>query len=135
MKNDSLVTTAERTLRLVELFLSHPEGLTPQEILPELGISRGALFLLLRTLKNAGYLEQTEPRGRYRAGARLTVWRTTSSEFHQNLMDAFYQEVRHHSCPETLLITVPAAQGVLNLAQVESRQTVRSAYPVGDVIK
>lgn len=135
MKNDSLITTAERTLKLVELFLSHPEGLTPQEILPQLGISRGALFLLLRTLKNAGYLEQTEPRGRYRAGARLTVWRTTSSEFHQNLMDAFYQEARHHPCPETLLITVPTAQGVLTLAQVESRQTVRSAYPVGDVIK
>lgn len=134
MQNDSLVTTAVRTLRLVELFLSHPEGLTPHEILPHLGISRGALFLLLRTLKNAGYLEQSERRGRYRAGPRLAAWRTTSSEFHQTLMDAFYQETRHHPCPETLLIGVPAAQGVLVLAQVESRQTVRSAYPLGEVL-
>ncbi len=134
MQKDSLVSTAERTLKLVELFLSHPEGLTPQEILPQFGISRGALFLLLRTLKNAGYLEQSERRGRYRAGPRLTAWRATSSEFHQNLMDAFYQEARQHLCPETLLIVVPAAQGVLTLAQVESRQTVRSAYPVGEAL-
>lgn len=133
-QKDSLISTAERTLKLVELFLNHPEGLTPQEILPHLGISRGALFLLLRTLKNAGYLEQSERRGRYRAGPRLAAWRTTSSEFHLNLTDAFYQETRHHPCSETLLITVPAAQGVLTLAQVESRQTVRSAYPVGEVI-
>ncbi len=134
MQNDSLVTTAIRTLRLVELFLSHPEGLTPQEILPQMGISRGALFLLLRTLKSAGYLEQSERRGRYRAGPRLMAWRATSSEFHQTLMDAFYQESRHHACPETLLIAVPASQGLLALAQVESRQTVRSAYPLGEVI-
>ncbi len=135
MQNDSLISTAERTLKLVELFLNHPEGLTPQEILPHLGISRGALFLLLRTLKNAGYLEQSERRGRYRAGPRLTAWRTTSSEFHQNLMDAFYQEARLHPLSETLLITVPAAQGILTLAQVESHHTVRSAYPIGEVIQ
>jgi len=133
-KNDSLVTTAVRTLRLVELFFTHPEGLTPQEMLPQLGISRGALFLLLRTLKNAGYIEQSERRGRYRAGPRLTAWRTTSSEFHQTLMDAFYQEARHHPCPETLLITVPAEQGFLALAQVESSLTVRTAYPIGEII-
>ncbi|MFN7037316.1 MAG: pyridoxamine 5'-phosphate oxidase family protein, partial [Bellilinea sp.] len=44
------------------------------------------------------------------------------------------QEARQHLCPETLLIVVPAAQGVLTLAQVESRQTVRSAYPVGEAL-
>lgn len=31
MQNDLLATTAVRTLRLVELFLSHPEGLTPRK--------------------------------------------------------------------------------------------------------
>ncbi|MEN4012003.1 MAG: pyridoxamine 5'-phosphate oxidase family protein [Chloroflexota bacterium] len=132
-KPDSLTTTAERTLRLVELLFASPEGLSPQDILPRLGISRSSLFILLRTLKALGYVEQAERRGRYRPGARLMAWRFSSGETHQSLLDAFYQEARNAKWSETLLVAVPAPQGELVLAQVESPQTVRSAYQVGEV--
>ncbi len=131
-ETDTLTTTAERTLRLVELLFGNPEGLTPQEILPRLGVSRSSLFILLRTLKTLGYIEQAERRGRYRPGARLMAWRFSSGESHQTLLDAFYQEARHARWSETLLIVVPTPQGDLVLAQVESPQTVRSAYRVGE---
>ncbi len=132
-ETDSLTTTAERTLRLVELLFGNPDGLTPQDILPRLGVSRSSLFILLRTLKALGYVEQAERRGRYRPGARLLAWRFSSGETHQNLLDAFYQEARHAKWNETLLVVVAAPQGELVLAQVESPQTVRSVYRVGEV--
>ena len=45
MPVDSSISTVDRTLRLVELLLSHPDGLTPQELLLHLDISRSSLFV------------------------------------------------------------------------------------------
>lgn len=54
MPEEQLASTAERTLRLIELLLAQPEGLTPQELQVQLDLSRSSLFLLLRTLKVLG---------------------------------------------------------------------------------
>jgi DNA-binding IclR family transcriptional regulator len=131
MTSDLLVPTAERTLRLIELLLDHPEGLSPQELLPHLDLSRSSLFLLLRTLKSLGYVEQAERRGRYRAGPRLESWRSSPTQDTRDLVTTFYQEAAHQAFSETLALAVRAESGPLLLAQVEGSQQVRSAFTPG----
>ena len=89
MPQVSLTSTAERTLRLAELLLTHSEGLTPQEMLLRVGGSRSTLYALLKTLKTLGYLEQAERRGRYRCGPRLAAWRKTPDDHQHSLLSAF----------------------------------------------
>lgn len=134
MPQETLITTAERTLRLVELLLAQPDGLSPQDMLPHLGVSRSSLFILLRTLKTLGYVEQAERRGRYRCGPRLQAWRASSGETNQNLLSAFYQEAGSRDWPETLVLTIPVPRGLLVLAQVEGSQQIRSVYSVGEIV-
>jgi DNA-binding IclR family transcriptional regulator/nitroimidazol reductase NimA-like FMN-containing flavoprotein (pyridoxamine 5'-phosphate oxidase superfamily) len=131
MTSDLLVPTAERTLRLIELLLDHPEGLSPQELLPHLDLSRSSLFLLLRTLKSLGYVEQAERRGRYRPGPRLEAWRSSPAHSTKDLVTSFYQEAAHQALSETLALAVSAEGGPLLLAQVEGSQQVRSAFTPG----
>lgn len=133
MTANPLTSSAERTLRLVEILMAEPDGLTPQEMLVVLDTSRSSLFNLLSRLKALGYVEQAERRGRYRAGPRLTAWRSTPSDAMQTLLSAFYLEASRQNWKETLLLCVSAAEGVLILGQVESPQPVRSAYTPGEV--
>jgi len=131
ISDEPQASTARRTLRLVELLLAHPAGLSPQELLAQLEISRSTLFLLLTTLKQLGYAEQSEKRGRYRAGPRLAAWQGALPGTTADLSQAFYQEVERKPWSETLALAVPAAGGPLLLAQVESNQRVRSAFITG----
>lgn len=132
---DPIATTAERTLRVIECILSQPDGISPQEILAQVDMSRSSLFLLLKTLKTIGYIEQVERRGRYRSGPRLQSWRTSPGDSHQDLLSAFFQETSRRGWQETLILVAPATGGSLILAQVESDQQVRSVYAAGEVIK
>ncbi|HZW02590.1 MAG TPA: helix-turn-helix domain-containing protein, partial [Anaerolineaceae bacterium] len=129
-------STTERTLRLVELLLSEPDGYSPQALMRQLGISRSSLFQLLRTLKTLGYVEQPGQRGRYRPGPRLHAWldrlRSLSpAPLAQDLLTAFYQEAGRRAWPETVLLTArsnatePAWRV---LGQVEGQEQVRSVY-------
>ncbi len=131
MTNDLLVPTAERTLRLIELLLDNPDGLTPQEMLPQLELSRSSLFQLLGTLKSLGYAEQAEKRGKYRAGPRLESWRSSASPTSRDLLSAFYQEAAHQALPETLALVTSSESGPLLLAQVEGARQVRSVLTPG----
>jgi DNA-binding IclR family transcriptional regulator/nitroimidazol reductase NimA-like FMN-containing flavoprotein (pyridoxamine 5'-phosphate oxidase superfamily) len=133
MSSDLLVPTAERTLRLIELLLDHPEGLSPQELLPHLDLSRSSLFLLLRTLKSLGYIEQAERRGRYRPGPRLEAWRSSPAQSTKDLLTSFYQEAAHHALSETLALAIHAEGGPLLLGQVEGSRQVRSSFSAGQV--
>ncbi len=131
MPEDPLVSTAERTLRLIELLLAEPDGLTPQEILLNLDVSRSTLFILLRTLKTLGYVEQSERRGRYHCGPRLLAWRTMPGDHRQDLLTAFYQEVGRQNWPETMILVMPTAEGSQILGQIEGQHPVRSVYNPG----
>ncbi|MEA4906547.1 MAG: helix-turn-helix domain-containing protein [Anaerolineaceae bacterium] len=133
MSEDPLASTAERTLRLVELLLGEADGLTPQEMIQNLGISRSSLFVLLRTLKALGYVEQIERRGRYRSGPRLLSWRGAPADQRQDLVSSFYQEAGRREWAETLLLVVPAGEGHLVLGQIEGTQPVRCVYDAGEV--
>ncbi len=131
--NLPLGAAVERTMRLVELLLSAPDGLTPQELLLQLDISRSTLFLLLRSMKALGYVEQAEKRGRYYPGPRLQAWQQSSSPLSRDLLTAFYQEGARLNSPETLALTVRAETGVLVVGQVEGSQQVRSVLQPGQV--
>lgn len=150
MSSDPLVPTAERTIRLIELFLSKDEGWTPHELLIQMDVSRSTLFLLLRTLKRLGYIEQAGKRGRYLPGPRLQALRASHSPSSQDLLTAFYQEAANwidatnNSLTETLALALPAAgskqrtnddyiRPCLIVAQVESSAQVRSAFTTGQV--
>ncbi len=143
MANELSVPTAERTLRLIELLLSRSEGWTPQELLLQLDLSRSSLFLILRTLKALGYVEQAGKRGRYSPGPRLQAWRAPHSPSSQDLLTAFYQEVNHQPPAarpqqETLALALPAVSGsssIFIVAQVEGSAQVRSAFTTGKVYK
>jgi DNA-binding IclR family transcriptional regulator len=142
------VHNAERTLRLIELLLAHPEGWTPQDLLIQLDLSRSSLFELLRAFKSLGYADQAGKRGRYVPGPRLLAWRAPQAPAAQNLLTAFYQEVEPgagkplDSLPsETLVLALPpapAARGMdgsfVVVAQVESGSQVRSAYVTGQQV-
>ena len=125
------VPAAERTLRLLEILQAHPAGLSPQEMMAALGVSRSSLFALLTTLKRLGYVEQAEQRGRYRPGPRLQAWRSATPAPSQDLLLAFYQEATASLLDETLALAVVSGEEVLILAQVESPHRVRSVFEPG----
>lgn len=128
------VPAAERTIRLIELLLHNPAGLTPQELLAQLDLSRSSLFDLLRTLKALGYVEQGQNRGRYLTGPRLQAWRRSGAGDSQEMLKAFYGEAHQSSLDETLALVIPAAGGMLVLAQVESSRQVRSVLQNGQLL-
>lgn len=122
------VPAAERTIHLLELLLQNPDGITAQDCLAHLDISRSGLFDLLRTLKALGYVESMEQRGLYRAGPRLLIWRSTVGSQSQDLLQSFYQEANRAELDETLALVIPADRELLVLGQVESSQFVRCSF-------
>ncbi len=123
--------TAERTLRLIELLMEAPEGLTAQDLQLQLDLSRSSLFVLLRSLKALGYIDQTEKRGRYKPGPRLEAWRSSRHPLARDLISAFYQEAGSQPWEDTLLLLLPSEHGPRPTAQVEGRRQVRCAFELG----
>jgi DNA-binding IclR family transcriptional regulator/nitroimidazol reductase NimA-like FMN-containing flavoprotein (pyridoxamine 5'-phosphate oxidase superfamily) len=133
MEDLTLARSAERTLHLIETILAHPEGLTPQDLMQKLGLSRSSLFVLLKTLKTLGYLDQSEKRGRYLPGPRLLAWQARGDLSQQELLAAFYQECAQTAWPETLALVVPISEGLLVLAQAEGSYETRRVFQVGKI--
>ncbi len=134
MKKETLSTTIERTLSLLEIFFQYPDGLNPQEILDQLKISRSTLFTLLKELKDIGYLEQAEIRGKYIAGPRLRAWSGSSAPSYQTLMNVFQQEIHSKNFAETIALAVPGTEGILLLDQKEGTHPIRAVYSPGEPI-
>ncbi|PKO10033.1 MAG: hypothetical protein CVU40_07415 [Chloroflexi bacterium HGW-Chloroflexi-2] len=132
MIKETLSSTIERTLALLEIFMQNPEGLNPQEILEQTKISRSTLFTLLKELKDIGYLDQSETRGRYIAGPRLLSWSGMNSPSYQTLINVFQQELHSKTFSETLALAVHGPNGILLLDQREADQIIRAVYSVGE---
>jgi DNA-binding IclR family transcriptional regulator len=132
MINEPISSTLHRVFSIIELFLTHPEGFTPQTLLDETQIPRSTLFTLLKSLKELGYLIQNESRGRYLAGPRLSAWSGSNTPSYQNLLNAFNQETYQQGFDETIALAVPTTSGILVLEQVESQQKVRAVYNIGE---
>lgn len=132
MKKESLSSTIERILSLLELFIQHPDGLSPQEILEKSSISRSSLFTLLKELKDIGYLDQAETRGRYIAGPRLLSLTGSNTPSYQSLINVFQEENQSKSLNETIALAVPSSQGILLLDQKQGSQIIRAVYSIGE---
>ncbi len=133
MKSEADSPSVERALSLLEILLERPQGAEVPDLLARLDVARSSLFLLLNTLKKLGYVEQTEKRGRYRAGPRLLAWQGGSSPLPAaDLLSAFFHEAESCDLEETLALFVPISGGeALLLGQVEGPREVRSAFGMG----
>jgi DNA-binding IclR family transcriptional regulator len=132
MKHQDLpVPAAGRTLQLLEFLLANPTGVTPQDFLAQLDITRSSLFALLQTLKTLGYVEQTELRGSYFPGPRLLAWRGVAWKDPQDLLTAFQQETASSPIDETMALAIPNPPNILLLAQRESAHHVRTSFETG----
>lgn len=134
METNSLTSTIQRTLTILELFLSEQRPLTAQEIVQQTGISRSTVFSMLKVLLDLEYLEQRQNRGPYSAGWRFSAWKGVSTPSYQSLINAFQQESQVHSFDETLALAVLSPQGIVVLAQVESPAEIRAVYPESKVL-
>lgn len=121
-------SSIERALGLLELLLEQPQGAELTDLVKRLDISRSSLFVLLGTLKRLGYVEQSERRGRYRAGPRLLAWRGQATPA-ADLQMAFYQEAGASGISETLALALPLNNEVILVAQVESSEQYAAFTP------
>jgi len=129
----NLIPAADRILRLIEILMTEPDGFLPTDLLERLEISRSTLFSWLKLLKEQGYIEQAERRGRYRLGPKLQSWRSAPSPGSRDLLAVFYQESGHISFDETLGFVLLSSEGPYLLAQIEGNQPVRCVFSVGMV--
>ena len=88
--DDPTSSTVQRTLRLVEVLLAQPSGLSAGQLHAQVGGSRSALYLLLATLKSLGYIQPGEKRGLYQPGPRARAWRTPPPAVPVDLNLAYY---------------------------------------------
>ena len=131
MEQENFLPAVERTLQLIELIVQNPQGITPQEMLTTLDVPRSTLFQMLKTLKQLGYIEQAEKRGRYRSGPRLQLWANTAGSIGQDLTAAFYNEANRNPFPETIILINQLAGLPTISAQVECNHILRSAFSIG----
>ncbi len=125
------VPAAERTLRLLETVAAAPQGLSAGELEAELNISRSSLFALLNTLKTRNYIEQTDNRGRYRAGPALLALAPTRQRGLAALLEAFYADTELGLFNETVALAQADGPDTVIVALHESKQTVRVVQEIG----
>ena len=126
------VPAADRTLNLLELLATAPEGLTAAEILTQQEISRSALFALLNTLKSRNYIIQTGPRSRYSLGPALWALIPDRQQGLRPLIEAFDTEMSLNPLPETVALAWVNNLETIILAQHASHQPVRAIYQPGE---
>ncbi|MBI9044821.1 MAG: pyridoxamine 5'-phosphate oxidase family protein [Anaerolineaceae bacterium] len=125
----------ENTLQIIELMMIHPEGLTAQDFISNLNMSRSSLFQLLKTMRALGYIKQIEKRGRYFSGPRLESWRYAVPHVSRDLITSFYREVERIQWAETAVLISPSGNGLTVLAQYEGQNKVRCSYTLGQLIQ
>jgi DNA-binding IclR family transcriptional regulator len=131
MQQENFLPTVERTLQIIELIAQNPQGISPQEIIGVLDLPRSTLFQILKTLKQLGYIEQAEKRGRYRSGPRLQLWANTAGSTGQDLTAAFYNEANRNPFQETIILITLHGENPSVSAQVECNHILRSAFNIG----
>jgi DNA-binding IclR family transcriptional regulator len=132
MNQENYIPAVERTVQLIEIVAQNPQGISPQEIMNALEMPRSTLFQMLKTLKQLGYIEQAEKRGRYRSGPRLELWANAAISSGQDLTAAFYNEANRNPFQETIILITMMNGSPYISAQVECNQVLRSAFPIGN---
>ncbi len=131
MGYESRVPAAERTMKILELLAATPEGMTAGELEAALEIPRSALFALLNTLKELGYVAQEASRRPYLPGPRLQALQTPRATGTNALLMAFYEESALHPPEETLGLATLSDGGVVVLAEAPCDAPVRGVLTPG----
>lgn len=131
MSYSERVPAAERTLQILELLSTTSEGLAAGEIEMALEIPRSALFALLNTLKNMGYIQQDAPRRPYRPGPRLQALRIPRPVGTTALTQAFREETATRTPEETLALVIMEGTDALVVAEAPCEAAVRVVLPPG----
>ena len=132
MNQENFIPAVERTVQLIEIIAQSPQGISPQEMMNALEMPRSTLFQMLKTLKQLGYIEQAEKRGRYRGGPRLELWANAAISAGQDLTAAFYNEANRNPFSETIILISMVNHSPYISAQVESSHVLRSAFTIGN---
>jgi DNA-binding IclR family transcriptional regulator len=126
------VPAAERTLNILEVLSSAPDGLSATELLERLDdMSRSGLFALLNTLKARSYVEQSDSRGKYQLGPALWALLPQQSLGLEPLITAFTTEMAQVDLGETAVLLWLDRQETVLLAQREGINRVRAVYRLG----
>jgi DNA-binding IclR family transcriptional regulator/nitroimidazol reductase NimA-like FMN-containing flavoprotein (pyridoxamine 5'-phosphate oxidase superfamily) len=125
------VPAAERTLRILESVVASRSGLSAAQITDTLHIPRSAVYALLNTLIQLGYIKQDEPRQPYTPGPRLWTLTPPFPTGTNALVNAFRVETTRTAAEETYALAVLSSNDVIILAETPSVHTVRCVIPVG----
>lgn len=129
----STVTSALRTLRIIEIFSEQQRPMSLTELAQEMGIPKSSCHAVVATLSDRGYLYQlSKPRGLYPTKKLATLMERVMSN------DAFLQraapllEALRDTTEETIILGKRHGQAVLYLEVFESRQAIRYSARPGD---
>ncbi len=113
------VPNLERGLRILELLLAHPEGLSQKELASALGCSKTSIFRITMTLVDYGYLVRDEPRKLLMLSRKLLAMGTRALS-EKDLMANAIDVLRglRDSIKETVLIGTIAGDDLIVLEQV-----------------
>jgi len=125
------VPAAVRTLRILEVLASTPEGLTAGQLSEALDIPHSALHALLNTLKSMAYITQAGPRHPYQIGPNMQVLSQPRPLGANTLMFSFSEHTSQRRPEETLALATLSGPDVLVLAEAPCAHTVRSVVPTG----
>lgn len=135
MNNEAPVKSADRTIRLLELFAEHPDGLTLTDVCDLTGWPKSSSLALLRTLHVRQYLDASSDTGRYRLGPRV-AFLGASYLSNLDLAREGVDIVRDVSraCDETVHLAVLRGTDVLYVAKEEGGGHMRMVSMVGRMI-
>ena len=135
MSQSATVKSADRALRLLELFASNMDGLTLTDVCDETGWPKSSTLGLLRTLQAREFLELSDHGARYHLGPRVANLGAIYLD-HLDLPKVGAEVVRDMSraCDETVHLAVLRDQYVLYVAKEEGGGRMRMVSMIGRTV-
>jgi len=124
--------TVERTLQLLEAFVSRPtHGWSLTELSKALGVHKTTMLRMLSTLERHGYLSREGESSHYRLGPATLALGGAASQ--SQVRQVAYPELRRltEETGETSLLHVVSGTEAVCVDKVESPQPVRVTYDIG----
>lgn len=127
----SHVRSVAKALCIVDLLAIYQRGMTLGEIASEMHMAKSTLYGLLSTLRDFGYVEQSDD-GKYRLGIRLfEVGHIVADSWNvRKVASAFYDEIIN-LLGETIHLAVMDQGQVLYIDKKETQQSLRIVSQVG----
>ncbi|HYI24246.1 MAG TPA: helix-turn-helix domain-containing protein, partial [Thermomicrobiales bacterium] len=135
MTPEGAVKSADRTLKLLELFAGEADGMSLADVSARTGWPKSSTLALLRTLLHRDYLDVTSIDGKYRLGPRVASLGSAylgSLSLAREGADVVRDVSR--ACDETVHLAVLQGRDVLYIAKEEGGGSMRMVSTVGRMI-